>query len=71
MARAMMIRLRYVLPQLQVWVANPLDPGHLFRVDGMWVLPDGTIVVLEVDGMAKRQDESMTRGRSQERIRWE
>lgn len=71
MARAMMIRLRYVLPQLQVWVANPLDPGHPFRVDGMWVLPGGTIVVLEVDGMAKRQDESMTRGRSQERIRWE
>ncbi|WP_307739640.1 hypothetical protein [uncultured Parolsenella sp.] len=71
MARAMMVRLRYVLPQLQVWVENPLDPSRPHRVDGMWILPDGTVVVLEVDGMQKRRDERMTQGRSEERIRWE
>lgn len=70
-ARAMMIRLRYVLPQLQVWVANPLDARHPFRVDGIWIYPDGRVVMLEVDGMEKRENEEMTRGRSQERIRWE
>ena len=70
-ARAMMIRLRYVLPRLQVWVSNPLDERHPFRVDGIWIMPDGRVVMLEVDGMEKRTNEDMTRGKSQERIRWE
>ena len=70
-ARAMMIRLRYVLPQLQVWVSNPLDEHRPFRVDGMWIMPCGRVVMLEVDGMEKRRNEDMTHGRSQERIRWD
>lgn len=70
-ARAMMIRLRYVLPQLQVWVNNPLDACRPFRVDGVWIMPDGRVVMLEVDGMEKRKSQAMTRGRSQEQVRWE
>lgn len=71
MARAMIIKLRYVLPKLQVWVRNVLDPQSPFRVDGMWILPDGTVVILEVDGQEKRENERMTRGRSVERLVWD
>lgn len=71
MARAMMIRLRYTLPELQVWVANPLDDRHPFRVDCLWILADGTVVICEVDGQEKRRNEEMTKGKSTDRLVWE
>lgn len=63
-ARAAMIELGYVIPKLQVWVENPLDAAHPFRVDGMWILSDGTVVIFEMDGNEKRENPEMTGGRS-------
>lgn len=63
-ARAAMIELGYVVPKLQVWVENPLDAAHPFRVDGMWILPSGTVVIFEMDGNEKRENPEMTGGRS-------
>lgn len=54
----------YVVPRLQVWIENPLDATHPFRADGLWIRPDGTVVVLEVDGQEKRTNPEMTGGRS-------
>lgn len=61
-ARAAIIRYGYVLPKLQVWVSNPLDQKHPVRVDAIWILPDGTIVICEVDGIEKRVNPEMTGG---------
>ncbi|MEE1296086.1 MAG: hypothetical protein UHD09_04425 [Bifidobacterium sp.] len=56
-------RARYVIhdlgfapPQLQVEFPNPDNPEFPLRVDFLWVLPDGSIVVAEYDGMAKYGD---------------
>lgn len=63
-ARATMLRLGFVLPELQIRVVNPLDSGASFRTDGMWILPDGTIIILEIDGNEKRINPDMTHGKS-------
>lgn len=62
--RACIISMGYVVPRLQVWIENPLDATHPFRADGLWIRPDGTVVVLEVDGQEKRTNPEMTGGRS-------
>lgn len=67
-ARATMAWYGFVMPRLQIWIDNPIDPAHPFRVDFLWILPDGTVVIGELDGMEKRQNPSMTRGRGIERI---
>ena len=68
LARAMMLRLRFVPPELQVWVENPLDKRHPFRVDCLWILPSGAVIICEVDGRGKREDEELTGGRPIEDI---
>lgn len=50
MARATMIELGSMIPELQVELDDPLEPGRVYRVDFLWVLPDGTVVVGELDG---------------------
>lgn len=66
-ARAAIIELGYVVPKLQVKIDNPLAPGS-FRADGLWIMPGGLIVLLEVDGMEKRVNPEMTQGRSIEAV---
>jgi hypothetical protein len=63
-ARAMMIDLGFVPPDLQVELADPLNPGHVMRLDYLWERPDGSKVGGELDGRGKYVDPSMTGGRS-------
>lgn len=53
MARAIMIDLGFVPPELQVEICDPMNPGRLWRVDFHWMLPDGREVVGELDGKGK------------------
>lgn len=61
-ARARMIELGFVVPDLQVEFVDPLT-GQGSRVDFLWRLPDGSMVVGELDGQQKYVDPAMTRGR--------
>lgn len=63
-ARARLIGLGFMVPELQVWVENRLDPNHPYRVDFYFPLPNGTVVVGELDGSDKYSNPSMTRGAS-------
>lgn len=65
-ARAVMIEQGFMLPDLQVWVPDPLRPGRFFRVDFVWVRADGRVIVGECDGASKLLDPNMTRGRTPE-----
>ena len=67
-ARAVMIEQGFMLPALQVWVPNPLEPGRWFRVDFLWVRADGRVIIGELDGGEKSKDPKMTRGRSREEV---
>lgn len=67
-ARMVMIKNGFLVPELQREIPNPMDPLHPYRVDFYWVLPDGRIVIGELDGLEKRQRREMTRGRTQEEI---
>jgi hypothetical protein len=62
-ARALMIEKDIMVPELQVEIPDPLDARNPFRVDFVWVLADGRIVLGEFDGIKKYQDKKMTRGR--------
>ena len=63
-ARARMIRHGIALPELQVALAQPLNPRRSFRVDYLWTRLDGSRVLGEFDGMQKYEDEAMLGGRS-------
>lgn len=67
-ARMVMIGNGFLVPELQREVSNPADPMHPYRVDFYWVLADGRIVIGELDGLEKRMNDTMTRGRTQEEI---
>lgn len=67
-ARAVMIEQGFMLPALQAWVPDPLNPGRWFRVDFLWVRADGRVIVGELDGGAKSKDPEMTQGRSREEV---
>ena len=67
-ARAVMIEQGFMLPALQVWVPDPLNPGRRFRVDFLWVRADGRVIIAELDGGAKSGDPRMTGGRSREEV---
>ena len=60
-ARAALIELGYALPELQVEVESKLGA---YRADFQWKLPDGRIVLGELDGHEKYQNPDMTGGRS-------
>lgn len=53
--RAHIIYLGYQIPDLQVELENPLQPQETFRVDGLWILEDGSLIVIEYDGWQKYQ----------------
>lgn len=52
-ARATMYELGFAMPDLQVPLRDPMSPGRVLRVDFMWVLPDGTVIIGELDGGEK------------------
>ena len=52
-ARAVMHELGFVAPDLQVPFADPMSPGRTYHVDYCWTLPDGTLVIGELDGGEK------------------
>lgn len=52
-ARAAMIELGFVVPDLQVEVVDPMEPANLKRCDFSWKLPDGRWIIGELDGVDK------------------
>lgn len=67
-ARAHVITQGFAMPELQVPFSQPLDPGRIFRVDMTWTRADGSLVLCEVDGHQKYEDEQMLHGRSTARV---
>ena len=63
-ARAVMIREGFALPELQVALPQPMNPQRSFRIDFLWTRLDGSRVLGEFDGMRKYEDEAMLGGRS-------
>lgn len=63
-ARAVMIRRGFALPELQVVLPQPLNRERSFRVDFLWNRTDGGKVLGEFDGMQKYEDATMLAGRS-------
>lgn len=57
-ARATIIDLGLMIPELQVEVADPMNPNVTARVDMFWQLPDGRIIIGELDGFVKYRDGS-------------
>lgn len=54
-ARAIMIEEGLMLPELQVEVPDPLQPGAVKVVDFLWRLPCGKTIIGELDGEVKYQ----------------
>lgn len=61
-ARATMYELGFSLPELQVPLLDPMDSRRVLRVDFMWVLPDGTVIIGELDGGEKYWNPAMNGG---------
>lgn len=62
--RAQMISLGFAIHDLQRPMPDPLYPGKDYRVDFAWDLPDGSMVIGELDGHDKYTDPEMTGGKS-------
>ncbi|WP_163227758.1 hypothetical protein [Bifidobacterium choloepi] len=67
-ARGVMIQQGFLLPDLQVQFPNPDNPDFPYRVDFCWRLPNGVVIVGELDGKDKYGDPVMTRGKSPAQI---
>lgn len=62
-ARAAMWELGFAAPELQVRFEDPVDGSEYF-VDFLWRLPDGRVLVGELDGGEKYVNPKMTGGKS-------
>ena len=62
-ARAMMIMLGYMIPELQVEIPDPVYESAHYRADFLWELSNGRKIVGELDGREKYINEEMTAGR--------
>ena len=62
-ARAAMLQLGFLLPDLQVAFRDPVDHDSWYRVDFFWSLPGGNVIG-ELDGRQKYTDPKMTGTRS-------
>ncbi|KAA8821370.1 hypothetical protein [Bifidobacterium vespertilionis] len=60
--RALLIQWGYAVPLMQQWITDPVT-GRRWRVDFLWILPDGRMIVLELDGREKYVNPVMTDGR--------
>lgn len=61
-ARATMFELGFARPDLQVPFDDPMNPGRTYYVDYCWTLPDGTIIIGEIDGGEKYANPLMSGG---------
>lgn len=59
-ARATMIELGFEVPELQVEIIDPMEPGNPKRGDFGWQLYDGRWIVGELDGLEKYRGKSGT-----------
>ena len=67
-ARALMIELGFSLPELQVWIEDPVSPGSWFRADFAWFGADGALILGEMDGHGKSTQPELMGGRSAVRV---
>lgn len=67
-ARANMHLLGFAMPELQVWIEDPVEPGKWFRVDFLWLTADGRLVIGELDGRQKTERPELMSGRSAVRV---
>ncbi|MCH3975411.1 MAG: hypothetical protein LKF49_08500 [Bifidobacterium tibiigranuli] len=65
---ATMIEGGLVPPRMQVEFIDPRAPHKRYRVDFVWILHDGRIIVAEFDGMRKYIDPSMTDWKSTRQV---
>lgn len=63
-ARARMLSLGYVCPELQVEVPRVAEEGRPYRADFCWVRSDGLVILGELDGGGKYVEEELMGGRS-------
>lgn len=64
LARGVMLEEGFFVPKIQHVFVDPHDPNHWYRVDFVWFLPNGRILVAEYDGMMKYTDPTMTNRQS-------
>ena len=62
-ARARMLLLGYVCPELQVEVPRVIERGRPYRADFCWVRADGLVILGELDGDGKYVEEELMGGR--------
>ena len=62
-ARARMLLLGYVCPELQVEVPRVVEKGKPYRADYCWVRADGLVILGELDGDGKYVEEELMGGR--------
>lgn len=62
-ARAAMIALGFAIPELQAEYVDPIEPSRRMRADFKWTLPNGSVVLGELDGKQKYTDAEMTNGK--------
>lgn len=67
-ARANMHLLGFAMPELQVWIEDPVEPGKWFRVDFLWLTADGRLVIGELDGRQKTERPELMAGRDALRV---
>lgn len=60
--RAVMLNCELPMPDLQVAVENPLQPGRYYYVDFMFTRNDGAKIAVELDGKEKYENPDMTNG---------
>ena len=65
MVRGIIIELGFMPPtMLQVELPDPLNQGHVYRVDMLWEFDDGRCVIGEVDGVRKYKDADCLKGKT-------
>lgn len=65
MVRGIIIELGFMPPtMLQVEFPDPLNQGHVYRVDMLWELDGGRCVIGEVDGARKYKDADCLKGKT-------
>ena len=67
-ARARMLQLGFVCPELQVTVPPAAPDAHEYRVDYLWQRADGAVIAGELDGTEKRKNPQMTEGKDVEDV---
>lgn len=68
-ARAMIIKLGYETPELQATFSDPIDTTHSYRTDFTWWSDfDTPLVIGELDGYCKTEDDRYLQGKSASRV---